>query len=201
MNYAYDILQNYKDNYFDFYEWNTIDGIVHIRKIPIFKISTDDILNIKNNKVIFDKAFLKRIENKTEIFTKQGIKNIKYACLFMNDEIVLGINNKKISSLLIDEELDILEQFYNLDEISINYKILKVLDEKFKTRKQMEIENKVKKELSKIDSNDKLKYLYYECFNIKEDNVDKVKMEFKKLNKSVVEKLYNIFKMIKIKNE
>ena len=49
MNYIYDILLNFNDIYYDFYEWNISDNIEHIRKIPLFKISIKDMITIKNN--------------------------------------------------------------------------------------------------------------------------------------------------------
>ena len=34
MNYIYDILLNFKNKLYDFYDWNINDDITHIRKIP-----------------------------------------------------------------------------------------------------------------------------------------------------------------------
>ena len=65
MIYIYDILLNFKNNFFDFFEWNKSDDIVHIRKIPIIKIKSEDLFNIKNNCVKIDNSFLEKIENKT----------------------------------------------------------------------------------------------------------------------------------------
>ena len=39
MNYIYDILVNFKETLYDFYEWNKNDNITHIRKIPLFRIN------------------------------------------------------------------------------------------------------------------------------------------------------------------
>ena len=35
MNYIYDILINFNENLYDFYDWNLNDQIDHIRKIPV----------------------------------------------------------------------------------------------------------------------------------------------------------------------
>lgn len=204
MIYIYDILLNFKDEYYDFYDWNNNDSILHIRKIPLFKIDTDDLINIKNNKIKLDISFIEKIENKTELFTNRGVKNIKYGCLLSDGELVIGINyvgkRIKISSLLIDEEMDVLDDLENIDKIKINYKIEKEnkIDE-LKTRKQLEIENYLKKELYKIkDDNEKLKYLYYECFNKKEENINKIKVSLNSLNDDIINKLYSFFKIIKV---
>ena len=38
MNYIYDILLNFNDMLYDFYDWNVKDNILHIRKIPLIQI-------------------------------------------------------------------------------------------------------------------------------------------------------------------
>ena len=38
MTYIYDILLNFNEEYYEFYDWNKEDTIVHIKKIPIYKI-------------------------------------------------------------------------------------------------------------------------------------------------------------------
>ena len=76
MNYAYDILLNFQNKYFEFYEWNKKDIITHIKKIPILKITTKDLNVIKTNKIKLDKEFLKKIENKAETFKKEKINAI-----------------------------------------------------------------------------------------------------------------------------
>ena len=39
MTYIYDILLNFKEELIEFYDWNKNDNIIHIRKIPLLKIS------------------------------------------------------------------------------------------------------------------------------------------------------------------
>ena len=68
---------------------------------------------------------------------------IEYMTLLSDGNYVIGlqIEGKKIkkSSLLIDEELDILEDVNNLDFMNINYKIInKGINNELKTRKQRE---------------------------------------------------------------
>ena len=52
MNYIYDIILNFQERIYDFYEWNKTDVITHIRKIPVFKISSKDLYNIENYNVL-----------------------------------------------------------------------------------------------------------------------------------------------------
>lgn len=206
MTYIYDILLNFKDELYDFYDWNKIDNIIHIRKIPILKIDTKDLINIKNNNIIIDEKILEQIKNKAEIFTPKNIKKMEYMFLLSDGKYVLGIlkqgRKMKKSSLLIDEEMDILDEIDNLEKINIDYKIIaKEYNDELKTRKQKETEKFLKKELNKIkNEDDKLKYLYYECFNEKEENIEKIIYKIKESisNLDINKKLYNFFKLIEV---
>jgi len=203
MNYIYDILLNYKEEYYDFYDWNKNDNMEHIRKIPIFRVCTDDLFNIVNNKVKIDPLFLEKIYNKTELFIKNGVKKIKYACLLSDGDLIIGINiiNKKIklSSLLIDEELDSLEDVYKMDILDIKYIIQgKNNYNWFKTRNQNEKNKFLIKEINKIiDDKEKLKYLYYDCFDYKEEDVDKIVKELMNIkDDKIVNKVYDFLKLL-----
>ena len=77
MKYIYDIVLNFNEEFFEFYDWNLNDEITHIKKIPIIKIDSLKMNEIKNNDIEFDKDFLSKIENKAETFKKK----IKYAFL------------------------------------------------------------------------------------------------------------------------
>ena len=50
MNYIYDVLCNFQNVYYDFYDWNKTDDILRIRKIPIIKVNDEVYLDLKNNK-------------------------------------------------------------------------------------------------------------------------------------------------------
>ena len=77
MNYIYDILLNFKESFLDFYEWNLDDEIIHIRKIPLFRVSKEKLYDFKNGIVKIDYSFLKYIFNKTEVFKGRNKKSIK----------------------------------------------------------------------------------------------------------------------------
>ena len=49
MNYIYDIVLNFQDNYYNFFEWNREDKIKNIIKIPLYRVSDKDINILKNN--------------------------------------------------------------------------------------------------------------------------------------------------------
>jgi len=204
MNYIYDILLNFNNKYYEFYDWNLSDNIQHIKKIPIFKIDYKDLYNIKNNIVIFEQEFLEKIKNKTEEFINRKTKELEYSFLLTDGLEVIALNINKYllySSLLIDEEIEILDISNKLNKININYQIKK--ENKiniYKTRKENEMLKHIQKEFSKIileNNVEKLSYLYYECFNVKCDSINKIIDEIKnKLEDSLVlEKLNNFLEL------
>ena len=83
MNYIYDITLNFnKNNLYEFYEWKEEDDAEFILKIPMFKVSTEDIVNIKYGDIIVNKNFLNQIEDKTEVYATSSVNIIRYACIF-----------------------------------------------------------------------------------------------------------------------
>lgn len=212
MNYIYDILLNYNNHDYDFFEWNNSDTILHIRKIPLIKVSTLVLNDIKNYDIVFDKKFLETISNKTEIFNNKNIRIIEYACLLSDGTNVIAImlkNNRCLKSkLLLDEEEDVIAITEKLKEQSIEYKKQKKLKNNiYKTRKQIEQEQKLRRSLKNIfnlDNSETIKYIYYECFNKKEDNISVIKNNFynifEEMDELKIEKLKNIIKLLEIKH-
>lgn len=202
MNYIYDIMLNFNENLYDFYDWNRNDSILHIRRIPIYKVSSIILYDIKNNVVKFDSDFLAEIKNRTEVFTNKGLKNIDYSFLLTDglETIAISVGKKmKYSKLLIDEELECLEVSNKMKEREIHYKIISTKQRNdLKTRREVEMDNYITQKLNEMweeKNEEKLKYLYYECFDEKTDNLDKLKQQFKN-NLINQEKLYNILKLI-----
>ncbi len=204
MNYAYDILLNFQNKYFEFYEWNKKDIITHIKKIPILKITTKDLNIIKTNKIKLDKEFLKKIENKAETFKKEKIN----AILLTDGEDTVALKiNKPIqkSSIQIDEEEIIINKVKNKEIKSINYQIVKKEKQIIKTRKEIENEKYLKTELKKLYINkeyQKLDYLFLECFNKKEKSKEKEYQILKKeiqlsaKNSQIILNFFNLTKQL-----
>lgn len=215
MNYIYDIILNFQKNYYDFYEWNKNDNISHIRKIPIIKISKKDFLEIKNNHIIFDKItcdFLEKHKIQAEKFNQTNITKLKNIIILAceNMAIALKINKNGIveykSSLLPDENEDAIEIIKFQKETNLKYKIIKKdKHNKFQTRFEIEHTSFINKELDQIykeKNQKKLSFLYLECFNKKENNIDIIYKNLKKdVTKSndTLKKLYEIFKITKQK--
>jgi len=200
MKYIYDIVLNFNDEFYDFFEWNMDDNVDYIKRIPIFKVSNKAIKNLKNNKVIIN-DFIDSIVDKTEIYMKNGIGIIEYACLFCSDDEVIAIefNYKGISifksDLLIDEALDIIEYCKKIKSIRLNYKIIAEDKKNFMTREEVKMINFIKMELRNIvksNNIDKIKYLYYECFNKIDNNIIKMGIDLENYMFRNPSKLFNI---------
>ena len=64
MNYYYDIVVNFQDTNYMFYDWNEKDNIEFIKKIPIFQVTTNtlkDFIKLYSGNEIFtqSKSFIK----------------------------------------------------------------------------------------------------------------------------------------------
>lgn len=201
MNYVYDILLNFKEEFIDFYDWNTRDDLAHIRKIPIFKVETKVLKDFLNFNILLSEEELKKIENQTEIFLGRKVKNIRYSCLITDSRKVLAlkVSDQKmyISDLLLDEEESALDMTALLSLWDVHYdKLEKRKKNQFKTRKQAEFERNLALEIKKLTKDDnisKLKYIYYECFDEKETRKDVI---IKKINAELKDNFTNFSKKI-----
>ena len=202
MNYIYDILLNFQKAFYDFYEWNEEDEIIHIRKIPLFRVSNPDFNNFKNNTVKFDKTFTEKIYNRTEKFKKINIATLNYVFLVSNSKEAMALKLGKNgvvthkSSLLIDEEDEIADMANDLKLFPIEYSIVnKGSDNTFQTRNEKENSVSIINKLNNLythKDDDKLKFLYLECFNKKEEDATKA---FNALKNEVVLNSKNYFKI------
>lgn len=212
MNYIYDILVNFNDKeIYNFYEWEKTDNIEHLRRIPIFKIDSKTLKDFKNNRVKVCKDFIFKIKNKTELFHNKIIEFIEYASIFTDgsDLIIIEFskNGEQIlrSSMLLDEAEDALDESDLMLETHIDYEIIEKLNyDEFKTRNERKILNYIKKELNlliKSKKYEKLKYLYFEWYNKKEDNVNKIIEGLNKILKlDFSSKHTKFFELIKFSN-
>lgn len=203
MNYIYDIYLNLNKRLYDFFDWNKNDKLIHVKKIPIFKVDEEILKLLIYNSIKISDDILVKIYNKTEIWNIN--EKINYCALFSDNNDVLAIefdkngNSIKKSSLFIDEELDILDIVYRLNEKEIKFDIIKKEKYILKTRNQIKEEKFINKELKNIEDN-KLNYIYFECFGRHEkskkiilDNINKISK-----NSKIYKNLYDILKLTSI---
>lgn len=212
MNYIYDILLNFNRQLYDFFEWNLNDNIIHVRKIPIYRIDSKALLDFRNHQIQLSHEFLDRIKNKTEIFTNKDVAIIEYATLVTDGSSVMAIKcnhegcSCEKSFLLIDEDVEVLEVSNRLKENSISYEIIgNETYLPFQTRKVQKMIQFIRNELKKCkckQAYEKLEYLYFECFGKCEDSIDKIISElYKQMNDEnffMIQKLYDFLKLTSV---
>lgn len=216
MNYIYDIFLNFNKEAYDFYDWNVDDNIIHVRKIPVFKVKSSVIEDVKKNVVSFNKNVLEKIYNKTEVFNNSSLKKIDYSMIITDslESYALKLNDlggvDLVSKFLLDEESEILEFADEIEETDINYIVVSKKDSNrsFKTRLETEIEVRVRKKIDNLQKaldESVLKYLYYECFNEKEEDINII---VNRINNSILESDYKVvskidefFKLLSSKNK
>ena len=153
------------------------------------------------------REFLEGIKDKT---TSIENEKLLYIALFTdgNNTIVLEFNEngKSIlrSSLLIAEELDLMEIAYSLEEEKLEYEVLEKIKDKNEVRQVERIKKFLNKEIDYSFNHqdfDKLKYLYQE---ISEEQLRSKKKIYEFLKRLIngnyndnILKLFNIIKLYK----
>lgn len=189
MNYIYDIVLNFQNNYYQFFEWNRNDKIKNISKIAVYHVKDEDLINLTYNKVIVDSNFL-------ETLKEDNKKYKKIMCLVSNTKQTIGLlfstdgTLLKRSSLLFEEENEVNNFAKNLPLTRITY----LKNEAVAPNNTLRIEREKKDNLIKYitETNDTLtlKYLYYEYF--KEECSDDTKIKTILLN--IIEEEWNLNK-------
>lgn len=206
MNFIYDIVLNFNKDYYDFFEWNKKDNIVNIKKIPLFIVNNDIFNSMKYDSVSVNTNFIDKIRDKTYTYNRQKIGN---TCLLSDGKQVIGLlfNDKgdliKRSSLLLDEEEEVLDEIYSNEVTDIDIIRTK------KCRRNDNV-NRVQKEkrefliryINKEKNIVNLKYLYYDYFEkdeedsniIREGLINEIKNNWNK-------KIDNFYETVKIFNK
>lgn len=205
MDYYYDVLLNFQDNYYMFYEWDEEDTIEYVKKIPLIHVDSKTILNMISKVLVVDKEFLKKIENKTKL--KQN-NYLKYTSIFSDGKnaLALEFNDDGVvinkSSLILEDELSVNEFMYNVVISKIDYEIKDKVKVTKETRQELKIKKLIKLEVEKMyqnKENSKLKYIYLEWFNKLENNINLMYQNMlNKLNDKLTEKEYSIYELIKL---
>ena len=217
MIYTYDILLNWtkEERLKEFYEWNLEDDLEHIKKMPIIRIRESLLKDLLTSKVKIDKTFLSKIKYKSESYFHNEIDVIDYAVIVTTEKKALALeldnegNVMYKSSLLIDEEEEVLEIGEDLVVMDIPYEVItKNKKVSYLTRKEEEEKKFLIKEIKKIKQNkeeSKLNYLYKEFFidDVESFN-DKLTILEKEISKdynSFHHNLYNLLKLSTIKKK
>ena len=182
MIYIYDILLNFSENLYSFYEWNTeYDNIRHFKKIPMFRIDSDFISIIFNNKVKLDNSFVKLLKGKSYEYDGELINRVNNICILSDTYEAIAVlldeegNIINRSRLYIEDEIEILELSTNIKSLIIDYEVKEKINYEIKYRLYENINNKLNNIVNNIKDNELISYLGYDWFN--KDNVSKVELK------------------------
>lgn len=207
MYYYYDVLLNFQDkeNLFKFYEWEEKDDMDLIKKIPLFRIDTNSLQDFMKYEVILSNEFVNEIKNKTML--KSTTKSLKNAFLISDtkDALALELDDKgrviSRSRLLLADEINLSEVMFTMKETKLEYQKEKKYKENKSIRQIEDIKKLINCEIDTLYESkniSKLKYLYYEWFNVLNDDVKKMINHMKKeLKNHFDENQTRIYELIK----
>lgn len=203
MNYIYDIILNFNEEFYDFYEWKNNDNVINVRKIPVLKVDENTYISLKNNKVQVSMETIDSLKKNFSLYNEKIEGNI--ICLITNGMSAFGVmfNNNgyliKRSGMLFDEEEEVIDESENIKEVKIDF----IKNEKQKSnnisRIVKEKQKFIKDYISSLDDELTLKYIYYDYFE-KEENKNNIKeillSEINSEWNSKLSKLYDLTKLL-----
>ena len=203
MNYIYDIILNFNEEFYDFYEWKSNDNVINVRKIPVLKVDENTYVSLRNNKVQVSMETIDSLKKNFSLYNEKIEGNI--ICLITNGMSAFGVmfNNNgyliKRSSMLFDEEEEVIDESENIKEVKIDF----IKNEKQKSnnisRIVKEKQKFIKDYISSLDDELTLKYIYYDYFE-KEENKNNIKeillSEINSKWNSKLSKLYDLTKLL-----
>lgn len=192
MEYIYDIVLNFHPCYYEYYEWQSTDKIISIKKIPIYKINNKTYLDLKYNDIIINKTSLPK-NNKMFLVTS----GIEVMGLLLDKENRIS----KRSSLIFEEADDILEDKDSLKEINLKYTITNHQKPTYLSRLSKEKSSYIINYLNNLDpikDEYTLKYLYYDIYNIEEKDSSIIYDKLLSLTKEDINKIYESVKRVNI---
>ena len=204
MNFYYDIVVNFQENNYMFYEWAESDVLEYIITVPIFQVTTKVLRDLINNNIEVDKEFLDSIYNKTKL--KKGF--LEYVSLFVskNGAIVLEFasDGKVIarSGLQVNDECNVMEVIYTLPIFRLEYKVLNRLELNKDLRLESTIKDFINLEINTLYKNkewEKIVFLYNEWFLKSDPNVGEMVQEMQnRLKGEITDREFRIYNLIKL---
>lgn len=192
MDYVYDIVLNFQNEYYDFYEWKPTDKVINVKRVPIYKITNNDYLSIKNNEITIDKNTLPK---PSKIFLITSGLEIMGILLDNSGKVI------KKSSLIFEESDDILEDKEAIKHANIKYQIDHINKNKYQSRVNKEKSKYINNYLHTLDKQKDeylLKYLYYDIYNVEMDNIDEIYKNLQILSKKDTSKMYESIKKVNL---
>lgn len=204
MNFYYDIVVNFQENNYMFYEWAESDVLEYIKRVPVFQVTTKVLRDLINNNIEVNKEFLDSICNKTKL--KKGF--LEYVSLFVskNGAIVLEFasDGKVIarSGLQVNDECNVMEVIYTLPIFRLEYKVLNRLELNKDLRLESTIKDFINLEINTLYKNkewEKIVFLYNEWFLKSDPNVGEMVQEMQnRLKGEITDREFRIYNLIKL---
>ena len=208
MYYYYDVLLNFgsEEEVYDFYEWEENDSVEFVKKIPVFRISTNCLKDNLKYKVKYDISIVEQIKEKTLVKASNNTLENTMIISDTKNALALELNEEGIvisrSKLLLSDEMNLSEVMFTMKESDLQYEKLEKYGINATLRQIKEIKKLIKCEIDTLyetNNQSKLKYLYYEWFNKNSDNIEKIYKEMtSSLQKGYNENLKKIYDFIKM---
>lgn len=200
----YDLSVSFEDTMCYFYEWDE-DNIEVIRTIPFIRVSKKVFKNILTNKIVLTSIELEQFKYNTILLNGEKITAI-LLCDTTN-AFVLEFNNKgeeiSISTLLVEDELEINELSYSMKNYELNYDTLEPRIFNSVSKKDIKVKNYLLlelEELKKEKNESKLFYLYCELFHKKSGDFLAAYNEIKEsINKEIKKEHYYLYELLTLK--
>ena len=204
MNKIYDVVLNFNSRLFDIYEWEMADNILHIRRIPLFKVKSSLLHDFVDKKIELDSIFLNSIYKKTEYYHKNKTYPMDYAFVLTDGKVAIAFESDgryitKYSKLIYDEEEDIIDYSRNLFLNNIRYTVIASLSHDFETRNEGVIKKYIYDEINYYaeHNTDILKYICMEYFETYKDNIF---INLEKYWDDVYVDIYNFLKKLPLRH-
>lgn len=186
MVYIYDILVNFNDSYlFDFFEWNMNDEIENLKKVRLYRISSNCMDELIKNQICVSTSFLTEIYKTCEVYTKNSVKTFSYVCLFSDGSRVIAVEwdskglSEAKSKLILEEEEDVLEIVEDMEVYDLSYNVVQSEKNRFfLTRKELKMKKYLMSEIEEAYHSkkyEKLRFLYEEYFEKEIDSYQEMK--------------------------
>ena len=165
------ILLNFDEVAYPFYEWKREDNIQKWKKVPVIKVSKENLKEIWMYRIQLDKNQLPKEKKKNSviIFTTR------------QDNIAIEFNQegKELfrSHLTLKEDLNLCELACYMKEEKISYQKLEKIEQPKEMRRTIQDKKIIQTELKTLEASnnkEKLSYLYYEWFLENEEDPQRI---------------------------
>lgn len=180
MNYYYDVLLNFNDDYlWNFYEWEETDPLLFVKKIPVFYVNSETIKDFCIYHVKVEEDFLNQLVNKT---IYQNNQDDIYASFLLSDSknsIGVCVDESGhvvgLSRLLLRDDNNLNEFIYTMTDTLLPYLVLEKRKNDHVFRQYEKMKKSILLEVNTLREEknySKLRYFYYELMHQEEVNME-----------------------------